>query len=137
MHSIAQVGLVFAVLMVILSCNKSVDNPNTVTLSTGIDIVEHKEMCDSDKIFLPRLIDYNNYYQLELTTIFSCDAQQEVYLSPSVNHKSSLVFYDNDNAYKCECNKQIKVHIQKKLLEKHSTLYVVYKDEVIDHLIVP
>lgn len=121
----------------LIACDDKVDNTNTVTLSTGLEITLQKEECNATEKQQPRLTRQPEYYQLKLTNFFSCGSQQEVYLTPDIDHKSSFVFFDKRQGGQCECMKAFEVNIANKLITKGDTMYVVYNNEVIDHLTVP
>lgn len=121
----------------LMACDNTVDNTNTVTLSSGLEITLQKEQCNSTEKQKPTLIQRPAHYQLKLANFFSCDSRQEVYLTPEIDHKNSFVFFDKGENGKCECMKTFEINIANKLLSKGDTMYVVYNNEVIDHLTVP
>jgi hypothetical protein len=73
---------------------------------------------------------------LSISNYFSCDGEEEAYITLERAGKSSLVFH-NPKGYTCECYKSLTVHIDSKRLEVGQILYIVYNSEVINHLIVP
>lgn len=107
-----------------IACDNTVDNTNTVTLSSGLEITLQKEQCKSTDKQKPTLVQHPAHYQLKLASFFSCHSQQEVYLTPGIDHKSSFAFFDKGENGTCECVKTFEINIANKLLSKGDTMYV-------------
>lgn len=122
------------------SCSASHDavNQEDFTLSSGIKITENVQQCDAVKIKKESQLDKlpDQSYLLTISNYFSCDGQEQVYMTLNTDKKASLVFYSKGDS-SCECFKELKVKISPTRVDPNNILYVVYDNEVLAHFIVP
>ena len=130
--------LLFAV--VICSCSKLEDNKNTITLKTGISVLDTETAKCSDAESQDELLlsQKANNYILSINQIFTCNSNLESpWLSVTKEHRATLVLDENRwSMTGCECRKKVRIQIAGRL-EKGDTLYVLRDSEVIGHFLLP